>query len=314
VGAFAAGGGIIVYSVTSAANPCVLKIRDGRGERVVHNVNEWVNEKALSLPTLSEIARPDGVKVQAWVMEPSNRESGTRYPLCLQMHGGPAAMWGPGEFTMWHEFQLLCSRGFGVVYCNPRGSGGYGYEFQKRNFQDWGEGPGGDVLAACDHALNKDWVDAEKLVITGGSYAGYLTAWVIAHDNRFKAAVAQRGVYDLDTFFGEGNAWRLVQWAFGGNPYEARVKEVIARNSPFTHVSKIRTPLLIMHASNDLRTGVSQSEMMYRALKELNRPVEYVRYPNAGHDLSRTGDPRQRMDRLNRIIEFFERHVGSETR
>jgi dipeptidyl aminopeptidase/acylaminoacyl peptidase len=309
VGAFGSGGGATVYSVTSVANPCVLKVRDGRGERVAHNLNEWVSDKALSMPAMSEIARPDGLKVQVWLMEPTRRESGRRYPLCLQMHGGPAAMWGPGEFTMWHEFQLLCSRGFGVVYCNPRGSGGYGYAFQRGNFQDWGEGPCGDVLAACDHALNKDWVDPERLVITGGSYAGYLTAWVIAHDNRFKAAVAQRGVYDLDTFFGEGNAWRLVREAFAGNPYEARVREIITRNSPFTHVAKIRTPLLIMHSSNDLRTGVSQSEMLYRALKELNRAVEYVRYPNSGHDLSRTGDPRQRMDRLNRIIEFFERYV-----
>ncbi len=314
VGAFAAGGGAIVYSVTSAANPCVVKVRDGSGERAAHNLNEWVSDKALSLPTMSEIERPDGVKVQVWLMEPTDRENGKKYPLCLQMHGGPAAMWGPGEFTMWHEFQLLCSRGFGVVYCNPRGSGGYGYAFQKGNFQDWGEGPGGDVLAACDHALNKDWVDSERLTITGGSYAGYLTAWVIAHDNRFKAAVAQRGVYDLATFFGEGNAWRLVREAFGGNPYEARVKEIITRNSPFTHVAKIRTPLLIMHSSNDLRTGVGQSEMMYRALKELNKPVEYVRYPNSGHDLSRTGDPRQRMDRLDRIIEFFERYVETPQR
>jgi dipeptidyl aminopeptidase/acylaminoacyl peptidase len=157
----------------------------------------------------------------------------------------------------------------------------------------------------------KEWADPERLVVTGGSYAGYLTAWIVAHDHRFKAAVAQRGVYDLDTFFGEGNAWRLVREAFGGNPYESRVKEIIQRNSPFTHVMKIRTPLLIMHSSNDLRTGVSQSEMLYRALKELNKDVEYVRYPNSGHDLSRTGDPRQRMDRLNRIIEFFERYIDN---
>jgi dipeptidyl aminopeptidase/acylaminoacyl peptidase len=314
VQAFAAGGGLTVYSVTTAANPCALKVRDARGERLVHDLNPWVNDKNIVLPTMSEITRPDGTKVQVWLMEPTNREPGKRYPLCLQIHGGPSAMWGPGEFSMWHEFQLLCSWGYGVVYCNPRGSGGYGYAFQKANFQNWGEGPGGDVLAAVDHALNKDWVDAERLVITGGSYAGYLTVWVIAHDNRFKAASAQRGVYDLDTFFGEGNAWRLVREAFGGNPYEARVKEVIARNSPFTHVSKIRTPLLIVHGSSDLRTGVSQSEMLYRALKELNKPVEYVRYPDAGHDMSRTGDPRQRMDRLNRIIEFFERHIDNPRR
>jgi len=314
VSAFASGGGAIVCAVTSAGNPCVLQIRDGKGVRTLHDLNEWIRDKNIMLPAAGEIARPDGRKIQYWVMEPSHREPGRKYPLCLEMHGGPSAMWGPGESTMWHEFQLLCSWGYGVVYCNPRGSGGYGYEFQRANFQDWGEGPAGDVLAACDQAALLDWVDPQKLVITGGSYAGYLTAWVVAHDNRFKAAVAQRGVYDIATFFGEGNAWRLVQWAFGGNPYEARAKDIIARNSPFTYVTRIRTPLLIMHASSDLRTGVAQSEMLYRALKELGREVEYVRYPNAGHDLSRTGDPRQRMDRLNRIIEFFERYVDNPRR
>ena len=97
----------------------------------------------------------------------------------------------------------------------------------------------------------------------------------------------------------------------GGNPYDDRFKRIIGRNSPITYVNRIRTPLLIMHSSNDLRTGVSQSEMLYRSLKALDRPVEYVRYPNAGHDLSRTGDPKQRMDRLNRIIEFFERYIDN---
>lgn len=311
VGAFAAGGGAIVCGVATASNPCVLKVRDGRGVRLAHDLNDWVKDKNIVLPMKSEITRPDGLRIDCWLMEPSNREVGKKYPLCLQMHGGPSAMWGPGEATMWHEFQLLCSWGYGVVYCNPRGSGGYGYAFQRGNFQDWGEGPAGDVLAAVDQGLMKEWVDADRLTITGGSYAGYLTAWVIAHDHRFKAAVAQRGVYDLDTFFGEGNAWRLVREAFGGNPFESRVREIIVRNSPFTHVTKIRTPLLIVHSSNDLRTGVSQSEMLYRALKELNKDVEYVRYPNSGHDLSRTGDPRQRMDRLDRIIEFFERYVDN---
>lgn len=325
VQAFAAGGGSVVYTLTSVTNPCTLHVRDGRGDRLAYDLNPWVADKTLSLPVGGEVSRgggPDGLTVQYWLMEPTNREPGRKYPLVLEMHGGPSAMWGPGEFTLWHEFQLLCSWGFGVVYSNPRGSGGYGYTFQKANFQDWGEGPAGDVLAALDHVLvagagggggdaggAAEWIDKERLVITGGSYAGYLTAWIIAHDHRFKAAVAQRGVYDFDTFYGEGNAWRLIAWAMGGSPLDARAHQTLDRNNAFNFVSRIKTPLLITHASNDLRTGVSQSEMMYRALKELGRPVEYVRYPDEGHDLSRTGDPLRRMDRLSRIIEFFERYV-----
>jgi len=157
------------------------------------------------------------------------------------------------------------------------------------------------------HRSHREWNPKDSTWRTG-----YLTAWIVSQDHRFKAAVAQRGVYDLATFFGEGNAWRLVPWEMGGHPWEANVRPVIRRESPFTYVNRIRTPLLIMHASEDLRTGVSQSEMLYRALKVLEKPVEYVRYPNAGHDLSRSGDPRQRMDRLNRIVEFFERYANNE--
>ena len=160
---------------------------------------------------------------------------------------------------MWLEFQLLCSWGYGVVYSNPRGSGGYGYSFQRANFQDWGDGPTGDVLAALDEIVKNDWADPDRLLVTGGSYAGYLTAYIVGHDHRFKAAVAQRGVYDIQTFFGEGNAWRLARWAMGGYPWETRMRAIYRRESPFTDVHRIRTPLLIMHASNDLRTGVSQS-------------------------------------------------------
>jgi dipeptidyl aminopeptidase/acylaminoacyl peptidase len=309
--AFDAGGSSTVYATTSPANPCVLMVRDARGERQAYDLNPWVAGKTLSMPTEGWISRPDGTRVQYWVMPPAGHRGAGQYPLCLEIHGGPSGMWGPGELTMWHEFQLLCSWGYGVVYANPRGSGGYGYRFQRGNFQDWGEGPAGDVLAVVDQVALREGVDVERLVVTGGSYAGYLTAWIIAHDHRFKAAVAQRGVYDLATFFGEGNAWRLVEWAMGGYPFDARYRAIVDRNSPFTYVGRIYTPLLILHASRDLRAGVSQSEMLYRALKALDRPVEYVRYPEAGHDLSRSGDPRQRMDRLDRIIEFFERHIDN---
>jgi dipeptidyl aminopeptidase/acylaminoacyl peptidase len=310
VHAFGAAGGVIVYSVTSWRNPCVLRVRDARGDRLVFDLNEWVADKTLARPAAGSITRPDGTRVQYWLMEPTEREAGATYPLALEIHGGPSAMWGPGEFTMWHEFQLLCSFGYGVVYANPRGSGGYGYEFQKANFQNWGDGPAGDVLAVVDKVMLEPWVDPDRLVVTGGSYGGYLTAWIVAHDHRFKAAVAQRGVYDLATFFGEGNAWQLLEWSMGGDPWDPRIRPILQRESPFQAVSRIRTPLLIVHADEDLRAGVSQSEMLYRALKVLRRPVEYVRYPRAGHDLSRTGDPRQRMDRLNRIVEFFDRAVG----
>jgi len=307
---FDQASGTLLYTVTSPTNPCVLRVRDARGDRVVFHPNEWLEGRRLSTPMERTIERPDGTMVQYWVMPPIGFDERSQYPVMLQIHGGPSSMWGPGERTMWHEFQYFCAQGYAVVYANPRGSGGYGEAFRRGNFQNWGQGPADDVLAALDHALTLGWLDADRMVVTGGSYGGYLTAWIVGNDHRFKAAAAQRGVYELVTFFGEGNAWRLLEWAMGGPPWDARIRPILRRESPFTYVQRIRTPLLILHASNDLRTGVSQSEMMYRALKELERPVEYVRYPNAGHDLSRTGDPTQRIDRLLRMHEWFARFIS----
>jgi len=240
-------------------------------------------------------------------MKPAGFQEGKKYPLLLEIHGGPAAMWGPGEASMWHEFQFFTAKGFGVVYSNPRGSGGYGADFVRANVADWGAGPTSDVLTALDKTIEEGWTDTSKLLITGGSYAGYLTAWIIAHDHRFKAACSQRGVYDLATFFGEGNAWRLVPRYFGGYPWEPRVKELLQHESPITYVQNITTPYIIFHGDNDRRTGFVQSEMMYRSLKVLGRPVEYVRHPGATHEITRSGDNRQRMDQMLRTYEFFER-------
>ena len=309
---FAVGGERTVYARTTPAAPVQVRVRDENGDRLLFDLNEWVSERELSLPQPGELERPDGTKIEYWFMEPTRRAEDETYPVVLQIHGGPSAMWGPGELSMWHEFQLLASWGYGVVYANPRGSGGYGYRFQRANFQNWGQGPAGDVLAALDEVIEKNaWADPDRLVMTGGSYGGYLTAWIVAHDHRFRAAVAQRGVYHLPTFFGEGNAWRLLGWAMGGSPFDPEIREIMERESPFNVADRIETPLLIKHGDEDLRTGVSQSEMLYRALKELEKPVEFVRYPGAGHDMSRGGDPKQRMDRLNRIIEFFERHIDN---
>ncbi len=329
-----------VYVVTEVENPYEVYAASAdlsRERRLSSHNASWLQNRQISQPepfSLPVTTEADTFGMDAWLMRPPNAPdapAANTHPLMVQMHGGPSAMWGPGEATMWHEFQFMAAQGFAVVYSNPRGSGGYGYDFKRANYRDWGTGPMQDVLAAADSALaaNPD-LDARRQVLTGGSYAGYLTAWIVSQTDRFRAAVAQRGVYDLSTFFGEGNAWRLVPSHFGGYPWEGNVpppvnapsdtvavysdsldtpRSTLIRNSPQTYVDQINTPLLIMHANNDLRTGVIQSEMLYRSLKVLGRPVEYVRYPDAGHDLSRTGDPDQRLDRTLRIYEFMTRFI-----
>jgi dipeptidyl aminopeptidase/acylaminoacyl peptidase len=304
----------IVFAKTEILNPSELYTADLSMKNQVrlstHNT-EWLKDKKLSLPEKRVYTNSKKQKVEYWIMKPTFVEPGKKYPLLLNMHGGPTAMWGPGEASMWHEFQYFCSQGYGMVYANPRGSGGYGIDFQRANIKDWGTGPTEDVLAAATDAAKESWADTARQVITGGSYAGYLTAWIVAHDHRFKAAFAQRGVYDLTTFMGEGNAWRLVPNYFQ-YPWLDKTDKVLDSNSPYHFVENIRTPLLIKHGENDLRTGVIQSEMMYKSLKVLGKPVEYVRMPGATHELSRSGNPRQRIDRMLRIYEFFERYVGKK--
>lgn len=311
----------LVYVKTEVADPFELYLADmnarpdepferGKNAKRISNFNEpWVQQKQLSFPEKKTFTNDKGMTIEYWVMKPINYEPGKKYPLLLEIHGGPSAMWGPGETSMWHEYQFFCSKGYGVVYCNPRGSGGYGEAFLRANINDWGKGPTSDVLTALDKTIAEGWADTSKLVVTGGSYAGYLTAWIIAHDHRFKAACSQRGVYDLSTFFGEGNAWRLVPNYFGGYPWEAAAKENLQRESPITYVQNITTPYIIFHGDNDRRTGFVESEMLYRSLKVLGRPVEYVRHPNATHEITRSGDNRQRIDQMLRTWEFFERWI-----
>lgn len=300
-----------VYAKTEVANPNELYLANAdftRQTRISDLNASWLKDKKLSFPEKKIYKNSTGQDIEFWVMKPLNAENGKKYPVVLQLHGGPTAMWGPGEGSMWHEFQYFAAQGYGVVYPNQRGSGGYGKDFQFSNYRDWGKGPQEDALGALDMASKESWVDTSRLVITGGSYAGYLTAWIISHDHRFKAAFAQRGVYDLTTFMGEGNAWRLTPNYFG-LPWEEESVTKIRENSPYTYVDKITTPFLIKHGDNDLRTGVIQSEMMYKSLKYLNREVEYVRYQGATHELSRTGNVRQRIDRILRIHEFFQRYI-----
>ncbi len=306
-------GDRIVYALTETRNPWEVHVynQKDKSSKALTQFNEaWMKERQVVFPKEHWITRPDGTKVQYWVMEPAERKDGTKYPTILNIHGGPSAMWGPGIFSMWHEYQLENSWGYGVVYSNPRGSGGYGDKFKKGNFKDWGASPAGDILASLDDAMkNYSWIDKDQLFVEGGSYAGYMVAWIISHDHRFKAANAQRGVYDLTTFMGEGNAWWLVPTNFGGYPWEPDTRKLLEAESPYSYVKEIQTPLLIIHGDQDLRTGVIQSEMLYKSLKILNKPVEYIRYPREGHELTRSGNPGRMMDHLLRVIEFFERYT-----
>lgn len=303
-------GDQFMYTKTSIDNPSELYGMQSGKEVTLTDFNAtWVKQKVLSKAEKHTFVNKLGQTIDYWVMKPAGYVAGQKYPLVVEIHGGPTAMWGTGEASMWHEFQYYTAKGMGVVYCNPRGSGGYGTPFMASNVKDWGAGPMADVMQATDLAIKEGWADTTRLAVTGGSYAGYLVAWIVGHTNRFKVAASQRGVYELSTFYGEGNAWRLVPNYFGGYPWEKTTRAVLDRESPLTYVANIKTPLIIFHGENDLRTGVIQSEMLYKSLKQLGRTVEYVRHPGASHEITRAGNNRQRIDQMLRTWEFFARFL-----
>jgi dipeptidyl aminopeptidase/acylaminoacyl peptidase len=302
----------LIYSKTCIENPSELYVNDLRGasESLFTAENtKWLAGKSISKPIKKSFLNKKGHRVDYWLMKPMNYRSGVQYPLVVDIHGGPSAMWGTGEASMWHEFQYYASKGMGVVYGNPRGSGGYGSAFLAANVKDWGTGPMSDIMQMTDLAVKEGWVDTTQLAITGGSYAGYLVTWMIGHTNRFKVACSQRGVYELSTFLGEGNAWRLAPRYFGGYPWEKTARTILDRESPLTYVQNIKTPLIIFHGENDLRTGVIGSETLYKSLKIMGRDVEYVRHPEASHEITRAGNNRQRIDQMLRTYEFFSRYL-----
>jgi dipeptidyl aminopeptidase/acylaminoacyl peptidase len=249
---------------------------------------------------------PDGVEIQGWLIKPPNFDPDKTYPLVVEIHGGPHAMWGPSTKSMWHEWQALAARGYVVFYCNPRGSHGYGYAFADAIHGHWGDADMPDILAGVDYVTSLGFIDSARMAVTGGSYGGFMTSWIIGHDQRFAAAVSQRGVYHLSAFFGYTDVPELIEGEFDGRPWESY--EQLWQHSPLAYVEQIRTPLMIIHSEQDFRVPIPEAENLFLALRWLKREVEFVRYPREGHELSRSGEPRHRVDRLNRIIDWFDKN------
>jgi len=280
---------------------------EGNGEIQVSHANDDVLTNISLVDAIDITATaPDGQEIQTWLLPPVDRKDGEKYPLIVQIHGGPHAMYA---YDFFHEMQAMAARGFGVVFCNPRGSAGYGEEFCACTRARWGESDMPDVIAALEAAIDTvDWIDTDRLGITGGSYGGYLTNWIISHDDRFKAAVTQRCVSNFYSFFGTSDIGvNFGEFEFGGVPWKDA--ELLLKYSPISYVDNITTPLLIVHSENDLRCPIEQAEQMFTALKYLEREVGFVRIPAESHDLSRSGTPTRRQARLSHILGWFDTHL-----
>ena len=300
--------GQIAFAASAPANPSDLFLAQAGKERHVTRINdEWLNGKLIAPIREINYRAPDGTPVQGWVMFPPGFNPRRKWPLAVEIHGGPQAMWGPGCTSMWHEWQVLAARGYVVFFCNPRGSDGYGTEFARANHNAWGEADAGDILSGIDAVVRRGYIDAERIGVTGGSYGGFMTAWLIGHDQRFACAVSQRGVYSVTHLHGTSDIAEWVEANFDGFPW--RDPEHFWKHSPLAYVDNIRTPLLILHSDSDFRAPISDAEQLFTALRRLRRRVQFVRYPREGHELSRSGEPKHRIDRLNRIAGWFDKYL-----
>lgn len=264
--------------------------------------HEYLTDRAVPQP--EELwFESEGEEVQGWVLTPPDMEAGESYPLAVEIHGGPHAMWSTAG-TMWHEFQTLAARGYVVFWCNPRGSTGYGEAFMAAIERDWGAVTARDVLAGADAVCEREYVDESQQFVTGGSFGGYMTGWLVGHTNRFDGAVAQRGVYDLSSFYGSTDAFKLVEWDFGAEPWDD--PEFLWDQSPVAYASEVETPTLVIHSDKDYRVPVNNGEMFYLFLKKNGVETRLVRYPREGHELSRSGEPGHVVDRIERLARWFD--------
>lgn len=297
-----------ILGISTPTDPGNFHLLNNQSElNPLTDANEaFLNDVALSTPEALTVTAEDGWKIHGWLLKPYGFEKGKKYPLVLEVHGGPHMMYGQAFF---HELQLLAAKGYVVLYTNPRGSYGYGQQFVDAVRGDYGGKDYSDLMDAVDYALeNYSFIDEERLGITGGSYGGFITNWVVGHTDRFKAAVTQRSISNWLSFYGVSDiGYFFTKWEHGYNLLDDPKK--LWEFSPLKYAENVKTPLLILHGELDYRCPIEQGEQLFITLKHLRKEVEFVRFPHANHELSRSGHPDMRIERLNHILRWFETYL-----
>src|SRR5262245_26862432 len=245
----------------------------------------------------------DGKRIEGWLLKPPDFDPSKTYPFVLEIHGGPHSAYG-NVFT--HEFQLLAARGYTVLFANPRGSSNYGQDFGNVIQYHYPGDDYEDLMAGVDELIKRPFIDRSRLGVTGGSGGGLLTNWTVTHTTRFAAAVSQRDIADWYGFWFTADFSQYTGSWFRKAPWEDPAD--FAARSPITHVGNVKTPMLFVLGDDDLRTPPADGgEMMFRALKYMHVPAVMVRFPGETHELSRSGKPTHRIERLRHIVGWFDK-------
>jgi dipeptidyl aminopeptidase/acylaminoacyl peptidase len=301
---------LVISTPTVIGDLYSLDTATGRLTPLAHPNEELFSQLDLTAPEEITYKSFDGLEIHAFVQNPPDYQEGKKYPLILNIHGGPHSAFG---YTFFHEMQWMAAKGYVVLYLNPRGSSTYGEKFGNVIQYNFPGDDAKDLLAGVDEMVKRGIADPKRLGVTGGSGGGILTNWIVTQDHRFAAAAAQRSISDWSAFWYTADFTLFRPTWFRGAPWED--PEDYARRSPITYVKNVTTPLMLIEGEADYRTPpTSGGEQMFRALKYLHKPVVMVRFPGESHELSRSGQPWHRVERLRHIVAWMDKYLqGKKT-
>jgi dipeptidyl aminopeptidase/acylaminoacyl peptidase len=280
------------------------------GARPITHVNDALFQTlSISTPEAISWTSFDGREIQGWLLHPPDFDRSKRYPFILEIHGGPHSAYG-NVFT--HEFHWMAAKGYVVLFPNPRGSSNYGQEFGNVIQYRYPGDDYKDLMAGVDAVMKRGYIDEKRMGVTGGSGGGLLTNWTITQTQRFAAAVSMRSIADWSGFWFTADFAQFTPSWFRKAPWED--PQDYAARSPITHVARVTTPLMLIDGDDDLRTPAADGgEMMFRALKYMKVPTVMVRVPGETHELSRSGKPQHRVERLRHILGWFDKYLQGKT-
>jgi dipeptidyl aminopeptidase/acylaminoacyl peptidase len=297
-------GNKIAYTFNDGRSAADIFVASTNGEQTqqLTTVNPQLKDFALAATEIIKWKGPDNFDIEGVLIKPLGYEQGKRYPLILQIHGGPYSRFDSSYSS---RTQIFAANGYAVLMPNPRGSTGYGNKFTTANLGDWGGKDFKDIMAGVDAVIAKGIADPDKLVVMGGSYGGFMTFWTITQTDRFKAAIGHAGISDWYSFHGQSDIPGLMEYGFVGQPWNAT--ETYRKSSPMTFVDKVKTPIMITHGEQDRRVAIAQAEEYYRALQRRGVEVVFLRFPREGHGIQ---EPNHQIDLTQRQLEWFDSHLG----
>lgn len=295
--ASAAGTTLVVVATADGVDE--IARLEGNRLRVLTDFSRGIREAGVRPAQELRYHASDGTEVQGWVVLP---EGAGPHPVLLNIHGGPHAQYTASFFD---EAQVYASAGYAVVMCNPRGSAGYGEAFARSILRQMGTLDMQDILGYLDHALaTVPSLDSDRVGLMGGSYGGYMTAWLLAHETRFTAGIVERGFLDPTSFSGISD----IGWFFR-ELYLGDTEEQLLAQSPFARVDQVTTPTLIIHSEQDLRCPIEAAQRYFYRLRTNGVETNMLVFPGEGHELTRSGLPRHRVQRFHAILDWWQRHL-----